>query len=300
MNILKKLSRIPHALQFQYWKRMEKITHNIAPFKYDAIRYFRITGRKINWKNPQTLSEKLLWLNRYDHNPLKTICADKFRVRQYIADCGLEEINVPLLGVWNKIDDIDWDSLPNQFAMKTNHGCGTNVICTDKSKLNIEDTKQKLKEWLQIDFGKICNEVHYSKIQRCILAEEYLPMGEYPLDFKIHCINGEPYCFLFYPKHDDEGCVRITYSLEWERKYFIKGEENFQIEIPKPVNLNKMIEYARILAKPFPYVRVDFYEVNGKLYIGELTFTSFGNMIEYYYKPEISMEMGQKLILPMK
>lgn len=300
MDILDKISRIPHALNFQYWKRMEEITHYMAPFHYDAIRYYRITGKKMDWKNPTSVSQKLLWLNRYDQNPLKVKCADKYRVRDYIANCGLDEINVPLIGVWERVEDIEWDKLPNQFVLKTNHGCGTNIICKDKSQLDIEAAKRKLNEWLKIDFGKICNEQHYSKIQRCILAEEYLPMGEYPLDYKIHCFNGEPYCFLFYPQYDDNGCIRITYSLDWERKYYIKGEDKYQINIPKPANLDKMLEFARILAKPFPYVRVDFYEVEGKLYIGELTFTSFGNMIEYFYTTEVSMDMGNKLILPNK
>jgi hypothetical protein len=300
MKIVDKIKRIPHALKFQYWKRMEEITHRIAPFQYDAIRYYRVTGKKLNWNNPTSVSQKLMWLNRFDQNPLKVICADKYRMRQYVTDCGLSEINVPLIGVWDIVDDIDWSKLPNQFVLKTNHGCGTNIICKDKSQLDIEEAKRKLKEWLRIDFGKICNEQHYSKIQRCILAEEYLPMGECPLDYKIHCFNGEPYCFLFYPKHDDEGCIRITYSLDWERKYYIKGEEKYNIDIPKPINLVKMLEYARILAKPFPYVRVDFYEVNGKLYIGELTFTSFGNMIEYFYTHEVAVDMGNKLILPKK
>lgn len=300
MKIIDKIKRIPHASQFQYWKLMEEITHKIAPFQFDAIRYYRIMGKKLDWKNPKTISEKLIWLNRYDRNPLKVQCADKYRVRQYVASCGLAEINVPIIAVWDRVEDIDWEQLPNQFVLKTNHGCGTNIICKDKSQLDIEDAKRKLNEWLKIDFGKICNEHHYSKIQRCILAEEYLPMGDYPLDYKIHCLNGEPYCFMFYPQHDEHECIRVTYSLDWERKYYIKGEENYSVEIPKPKCLDKMIEYARILAKPFPYVRVDFYEVDGKLYLGELTFTSFGNMIEYFYTPEVSADMGDKLILPIK
>lgn len=295
-----KLSHIPHALQFQYWKRMENITQKIAPFQYDAIRYYRITGKKMDWDNPTSISEKLLWLNRYDCTPLKIQCADKYRMKDYVEDCGLGFLNVPLIGTWDKPEDIDWDKLPNQFAMKTNHGCGTNIICKDKSKLDVKEATRKLNEWLKIDFGKFFNEVHYSKIKRCVLAEEFLPMGTFPLDYKIHCINGEPYCFLFYPQHDDKGCIRITYSLDWKRLYYIKGEEKYKYDIPSPKNLDKMLEYARILAKPFPYVRVDFYEIEKKLYIGELTFTSFGNMIDYYYKQEVCEDMGRKLIIPEK
>lgn len=301
-NILDKISRIPHVLQFQYWKRMEEFTHFRAPFKYDAIRYFRITGKKIDWKNPTNLSEKLLWLNRYDCTSLKVQCADKYRMKEYVADCGLDEINVPLIGVWDRVEDIEWDKLPNQFVLKTNHGCGTNIICKDKSLLNIEDTKQKLNNWLRIDFGKQYNEHHYKYIKPCLFAEQYLPTLEvYQTDFKIQVINGEPYCILICADRDKSGRAKLfSYDLDWNRIALLNGEENtLERHFDRPKNLNKMLEYARILAKPFPYVRVDFYEVEGKVYIGELTFTPYGNIMTYY-KDEVLEDMGNKLILPKK
>ena len=302
MYIFDKIKRIPHALQFQYWKRMEKITHKIAPFHYDAIRYYRITGRKLDWNNPTNLSEKQLWLNRYDCTPIKVQCADKYRMKQYVADCGLDEINVPLIGVWDRVEDLDCDKLPNQFVLKTNHGCGTNIICKDKSLLDIDDAKQKLANWLKIDFGKLYNEQHYKYIRPCIFAEQYLPaLDKFQTDYKIQVINGEPYCILICADRDTNGHAQLfSYDLDWNRIALLNGEEEtLERQFDKPKNLSKMLEYARILSKPFPYVRVDFYEVNGKLYIGELTFTPYGNIMTYY-KDEILEDMGNKLILPEK
>lgn len=300
MYILEKIKRIPHALQFQYWKRMEKFTHFRAPFQYDAIRYFRTTGKKLDWKNPTNLSEKLLWLNRYDCSPLKVQCADKHRMKEYVTDCGLGNINVPLIGVWDRVEDIEWDKLPNQFVLKTNHGCGTNIICKDKSQLDIEDAKKKLTDWLKIDFGKLYNEQHYKYIKPCIFAEQYLPaLDLFQTDYKIQVINGEPYCILICADRDKNGHAQLfSYDLDWNRVALLNGEETtMDRQFERPQNLPQMLEYARVLAKPFPYVRVDFYEVNGKLYIGELTFTPYGNIMTYY-KDEVLEDMGSKLILP--
>jgi hypothetical protein len=302
MNILKKILRIPHALKFQYWKIIEQITHKIAPFMYDKIRYNRITGKKLNWNNPTNISEKLLWLNRYHCIPLKIQCADKYRMKEYINDCKLNEINVPLYGVWEDVKDIEWNKLPNQFVLKTNNGCGTNIICKDKSKLELEDTIRKLNKWLKIDYSKHYNEQHYKFIKPCIFAEEYLPSLElYQTDYKFQVINGEPYCVLVCANRDKDGHAKLySYDLNWNRVVLLNGEEEtLNRNFEKPKNFSKMIEYARILSKPFPYVRVDFYEVEGKLYIGELTFTPYGNIMTYY-KDEVLEDMGNKLILPEK
>lgn len=302
MKLKENIKKIPHVIWFQYWKNLEKLSRHINPYWNDAVRYYRITGKKMNWRQPQDMSQKLLWLNRYWQPQLKAVCADKYRMKEYVRSCGLDEINVPLIGVWNTPNEIDWNSLPNQFVIKTNHGCGTNIICKDKLKLDIDKASKKLEEWLAIDFGKLYNEVHYSKIKPCIFAEEYLPTGSlYQTDYKFQCINGEPYCILICADRDENGHAALySYNLQWERAALLNGEENtMQREFPKPVNLSRMIECACILARPFPYVRVDFYEIEGKLYIGELTFTPYGNIMTYY-KNEVLEDMGDKLILPKK
>lgn len=300
MKLIENIRKAPHVIWFQYWKQMEKLSKRINPFWNDAVRYYRITGRKMNWRHPKGLTQKLLWLNRYWQPQLKADCADKYRMKEYVRFCGLDEINVPLIGVWNTPEEIDWDSLPQQFAMKTNNSCGTNILCKDKSLLDFEQVKQKLYVWLAEDSRRPYNEVHYSNIKPCVFAEEYLPtMSLYQTDYKFQCINGEPYCILICADRDANGHATLySYNLQWERVALLNGEEKtMQREFPKPVNLDRMIECARILAKPFPYVRVDFYEVEGKLYIGELTFTPYGNIMTYY-KDEVLEDMGDKLILP--
>lgn len=302
MSITKKIKRIPHILSFQYWKQMEKITHHIAPFKYDAIRYYRITGIKLDWKNPHGLSEKLLWLNRYWQPMLKAICADKYLVKDYIKSCGLDEYNVKLLGVWDDPDDIDFDILPNQFALKTNNAGGTNILCKDKHTLDISKTKEQLRKWLKINPEKPYNEQHYKYIKPCIIAEELLPSSDlYQIDYKFQCINGEPYCILVCADRDEKGHAQLfSYNFQWQRISLLKGEDDTLIrEFNIPKNLNKMIEIAKILSCNIPFVRIDFYEVNGKLYIGELTFTPYGNIMTYY-KDSTLEDMGKNLVLPPK
>ncbi len=300
MGFSQTIKKIPHVIAFQLRKLGYPIAHALNGFGFDSIRCRQATGKRMNWRNPEGITQKLLWLNRYWQPQVKIDCTDKYKVKGYLEECGLNELIVPLLGVWATPDEIDFDKLPKQFVLKTNHGCGTNIICTDKDSLDIEATKAQLRSWLAIDYGKKYNERHYSKIKRCIIAEVLLHTGEFPVDYKIHCFNGEPYCFLFYPKHTDKTCERISFSLDWQRRYYIKGEEKYQYDIPCPKNLEKMLDYARILSKPFPYVRVDFYESNGKLFLGEFTFTPFSNVMDYIYKPEVCKEMGEKLVLPPK
>lgn len=300
MTPFKLIKKIPHVVEFQSRKLEYKLSHSVNGYWFDSVRCRQVTGKRMNWRDPEGITQKLLWLNRFWQPQIKVDCADKYRAKLYLEECGLHDLIVPLLGVWKTPDEIDFDILPKQFVLKTNHGCGTNIICTDKDKLDVEATREQLRSWLRIDFGKPFNERHYSRIKRCIIAEKLLQTGDFPVDYKIHCLNGEPYCFLFYPRHTETTCERISFSLDWQREYYIKGEEKYQYEIPRPDNLEKMLEFARILSNPFPYVRIDFYESDGQLYLGEFTFTPFSNVLDYLYKPEICKAMGDRLVLPQK
>ena len=167
-----------------------KFTRDLAT----RIAYLHNSGRFLNLKNPKTWSEKLLWLNKYWQPELKSICADKYAVRDFVKDKGFEYILIPLLGVWENADDIDFNILPKRFVLKCNHGCGWNIICEDKEKLDIEGSKNKLNRWMKIDLGEITSEVHYHYIKPFIICEEFLPVQDYRdlKDFKIHCFNGIP------------------------------------------------------------------------------------------------------------
>ena len=261
--------------------------------------YYHRTGKILDYSNPKDFNEKLMWLTRYWQHPLVAQCADKYRVRKYVESCGLNQILVPLYGVWDRVEDIDFDSLPNQFVLKCTHGCGYNVICKNKLHLDLEDTRQKLNTWMKEDYGRLFFEHHYSFIQPKIICEKFLPSISVSVtDYKIHCINGEPICFFVCTDRDNNHGGHVTYasySTDWEKLDWLKKEPS-EI-LPKPECLKMMVEYAKILSKPFPYVRVDFYEIERCVIFGEMTFTPYGNILDYY-KDAVIVEFGKKLKLP--
>lgn len=258
------------------------------------------TRKWLNLKAPKDLNEKLFWLARYWRNPLVVQCADKYRVREYLQSKGCGDILNELYGVYEDANDINFDTLPNKFALKCNHGSGMNIVCEDKSKLNIQECIIKLNEWLKFQFGRGV-EWQYKPIKRKIIAEKYLE-GKM-IEYQVWCFNGRPIMFLV---RNDLRCdttdVReqsyaITYTPDWKRVYYRKNEENFQIDLPRPLNYQKMLDYAIRLSADFPQVRVDFYEVDGTLIFGEMTFSSNGNILSNY-KPEILIKLGGQLVLP--
>jgi len=294
-------------LTFDYYKRkynqiiLKRFFPNIYLEKIVKRHYKVVTGKKLNLRNPKTVSEKLWWIALYWQSPLIVKCADKYLMREYAKDCGCEEILVPLLGVYNNAEEIDFDALPQKFVLKCNHGCGGHILCEDKSKLDIEATKKQLNNCLSEDYGKRFFEFHYSKIPPKIICEKFLDfsMEKSLIDYKIHCFNGKPAFFLVCTDRDyhDDSVVITSYSLEWEKLSLLKDEG--KVDVSKPELLNEMIEYAEKLSKPFPYVRMDFYNVENKKYLGEFTFTPQGNFMTYYKDSTLEM-MGDLLKLPKK
>ena len=263
--------------------------------------YMSRTGKRLDYRSLRDINEKLHWLSRYWQNPLVVKCADKYLVREYVKDCGYGEILVPLIGVFDNANEIDFEALPTRFVLKCNHGFAYNILCKDKAQLDKEKTIIQLNNWLLEDFGKKTYQKHYSKITPKIICEEFLDFSDQKslIDYKIHCINGNPMFFLICNdrNHDTQQVSLNSYSLEWERLSLLKreGKEN----IPRPNCLQEMINYAKILSQPFPYVRADFYYVNDRIYFGELTFTPARCMMTYYKDSTLKM-MGEKLKLPPK
>lgn len=266
--------------------------------------YYNVYGQSPNLDNPQTLNEKLLWLAYYWRHPLKAFCADKYKCREYVTNyCGLpENLLVPLLGVWDNAEKIDFDTLPNQFVLKCNHGCGYNIIVKDKNALDITLAKEKLNRWLSEDYAGNVSEIHYKDIKpHKIICEQYLPaIGDDSsvIDYKLMCFNGIPHFFFVAYNRDEAGeATFCTFSLEWEQLFYINDEK--RVNIPKPASLDKMIEYVHVLSKDFPFVRVDFYDVEGKPLLGELTFTPYGNL-STYFTTDVIAKYGEILRLPPK
>ena len=269
------------------------------PEKVSKIRYKNIFGVEPDLENPKTFNEKLMWLklNKYADDPLVSQCSDKYAAREYVEKCGLGHTLNDLLGAWDRAEDIDWSVLPQRFAIKCNHGCGYNLICQDKSKFDTKKATEQLNAWMKDDFWKEYAEVHYRTIPKKIICEKYLEGkgNALPVDFKIYCFNGEPEYIGNFIERDlvTDEILRGYFDLDWNPSPVFKGEMQPEL-FERPKTLETMLEYARILAKPFPFVRVDFYEVDGKIYFGELTFTPTG-CLATYYTDEAQLKLGELL-----
>ncbi len=264
-------------------------------------------GKELNLENPQTFNEKLQWLKLYYHRPDYTMMADKLAVRPYIAEKIGEEHLVPLLGVWDDPNDIDFDALPEQFVLKCSHNSGLGLcICKDKSALDIEKTKNMLKNGLREDYSIASREWQYRDIPHKILAEKYMKDDVQTeksgmINYKVNCFNGVPK-YIYVSKNVDgkkNDCLSLL-TPEWENAPFThRRYKPFDTIPPKPVNYDKMLKYSRILSEDIPYVRVDFYEIGGKLYFSELTFTIASGFTRYS-PDESDALIGSWLTLPEK
>lgn len=266
--------------------------------------YFKHTGKVLNLKNPQTYNEKIQWMKLYDSIAIKTKLADKYLVRDWVAAKVGAKYLIPLLGVWDSFDDIDFESLPNRFVLKCNHGCGYNLIVKDKSQLNLAEAKRKINTWLGEDFAFRGLELHYSPIPRKIIAEEYIENtgseGGDLYDYKFWCFDGKVKYIQFLSERNTNGLKMAFYDMEWNKQNFVYSFPLDTKEISKPDNLVEMIEIAEKLAAPFNHVRVDLYRMDdGKLYFGEMTFTTASGNCKWV-PDEMDYKMGQMIRLPQQ
>lgn len=259
---------------------------SIAPETATKILFKKYLGYRLNMDKPQTLNEKLqyLKLRTYANNALVTQCADKYAVRKYVKKCGCEDTLINLLGVWDNAKDIDFARLPEKFAIKCNHGTESNIICTDKSRLDVQETKNLLNKWMKENTGRQRVEMSYSSIERKIIAESFIETsdGKPPKDYKIFCSYGEPK-FLFVASDRFDNKTKFDYfTLDWEWMPVKNGHPNAEPNaIQCPEGWNEMLETAKKLSKPFPLVRVDLYYENRKVIFGELTFLHFGGLTPF-------------------
>lgn len=246
--------------------------------------YRRCFGRNINWEYPTGFNEKIRWMQFNSDTSKWTLLADKYAVRQYLVEKGYNNILVPLLGKWSKANDIDFDTLPNSFVLKTNHGYGEVIVIKDKNTIDKKSVCEKIQSYLTTPFGYETVEPHYLKITPCIIAEEYLPnennFSNSILDFKFYCFGGQPVnCGVYYnrnPKTHETQCS--FYDMDWNlhREWQNPCKKTLSLEIPQPHNFEYMKQLCYELCKDFPFVRLDLYESNGKVYFGEFTFTPAG------------------------
>lgn len=259
-------------------------------------------GKKLDLDDPKTYNEKLQWLKLYDRKPEYTKMVDKYAVREYVADKIGEEYLVPLLGKWDDPEDIDLDALPEQFVLKCNHDSGSVIICRSKSDFDFGKAKSKLKRCLQHGTYIYGREWPYKNVKPCIIAEQYLEDADQQdglMDYKFFCFDGKPR-FLYVSKGlEDHSTASISFlNLDWSFAPFQRSEyKGFEILPKKPVQYEKMLEIATALSSGTSFLRVDLYEIKGKAYFSELTFTPCCGMM-CFVPMEWDEKIGELLVLP--
>lgn len=265
IKVLSYLKWVPSKwmLRLQYWIKMKRI---------------------LRLKNPKRFTEKLQWYKLNYHDPLLHVCVDKYEVRKYIKEKGLADNLVDLYFVTDNPKEINFDKLPNEFVIKTTNGSGTNIICKDKSKLNINTVYEELDAWVNRDIFASGREWSYKNIVPKIIIEEYLEDAGDNFnginDYKFLCFNGEPKYVIFdVDRHTDH--KRNIYDINWNYIDISTDRNNFGDIIPKPEGYEEMVKTAKILSEDFPFVRVDLYYINQKVYFGELTFYPWSGYVQF-------------------
>lgn len=269
-----------------------KTVCSISPVLANKIMYKVLMNKRLNLNEPRTFNEKINWLKlyKYPKDSLVIQCSDKYLVRNYVKLKGLEETLNDLYYVWNDSREIEFDKLPDEFVIKCNHGCGYNIICDNKDNLDENEMKNKINKWMKEDFGKVSAEPHYSKIDRKIICEKYL--GKDILDYKFFCFKGKPH-FLYISRAVDgshHGMKADFFDLEGKKMPFRRTDhESFEYSPSMMKNMKRAVKICETLSEDFEFVRVDLFEVSGKIYFSELTFSPCSGMmpfepVEYDYK----------------
>lgn len=253
--------------------------------QYISLKYRLKMHKKMNWKNPRTFNEKLQVLKLQNHNPLYTRMADKYEVKSLVSKVIGPEYVIPTLGVWEKFEDIDFDLLPNQFVLKCTHDSGGLVICLDKTRFDIERAKKKICACLRRNYYIYCREWPYKAIHPRIIAEPYIEDAATNelRDYKFFCFDGVPKALFIATdrQKENEDTKFDFFDMEFRHLDIRNGHPNAN-ELPaKPKNFQLMKELAGKLSEGIPHVRVDFYEVNGAVLFGELTFFHWGGMMPF-------------------
>lgn len=267
--------------------------------KYLKFMYKLKLNKKLDLDNPQTFNEKLNWLKIYDRNPSYTNMVDKYEAKKYVSNIIGNEYIIPTINVWDKFEDIDFDKLPNQFVLKCTHDSGGLVICKNKESFNIKEAKKKIEKCMKRNYFYMWREWPYKDVKPRIIAEKYMvdESGVELKDYKFFCFNGKPE-ILFVATDRPFSTKFNFYDLDFKKLPFKQHYENFDKKIQKPKGFNKMIELSKKLSENIPYVRVDFYDINGKVYFGELTLYHFSGL-EPFEPSEWDAKLGDFIDLSL-
>jgi hypothetical protein len=284
-----------YSINNKYDHAYENFLLKHSPLLYAQHRYKNVYSKRANLKKPVTLDEKLLWLMLYWRHPLKTECGDKYTMRSYVQKHGYGHVLPELLGVYENSSEIDFDSLPDKFVLKCTHGCGFNIFSTNKKALDKSEIISKLNKWMAIDYSKTAGELHYASMKPRIICEPFLEdrVSNLPIDYKIYCFSGKAHCILVVKGRDFDGHNYTSdfYDISWNTKLsYHESDLTADRHTPKPETLDEMVNIAESLSKPFPFVRIDFYNIRGKTVLGEMTFTPGGCIHKGY------TELGQNVL----
>ncbi|HOJ45266.1 MAG TPA: ATP-grasp fold amidoligase family protein [Bacilli bacterium] len=253
------------------------LMRTVFPVTLVRWQYRYLTRHRLNLKHPVRYTEKLQYLRLYVYpfDQLAIHCSDRIGVRDYLSDLGLSRYLIPSEGVYQRFDDIDFASLPSSFVIKCSHACAYNTIVIYKNQLDVPTTKKQFDKWLQTDYGKLTIERHYSPIKPRILIERFLGTAqELPIEYKIHVFNGKAKSLYVVTGRGKD--IRYTnFYIDWTRfdGSQFNGWKSADQPIQKPENFDEMVALAERVAAPFPFVRVDLYCIDGKIFFSEMTFT---------------------------
>lgn len=256
--------------------------------------------RKLNLKNPKRFTEKIQWYKLNYKDPIMPVCSDKYAVREYIKNKGLEHILNELYCVFETPDDISLDKLPQKFVMKLSNGSGTNLICTDKSLLNENEVKQEFESFVFKVKANLGREWPYMEAKPVIIAERLLEDEEHINnainDYKIFCYDGKPEYVICISDRYSDSCNHLVYDTEWNKVRVISEGARVEEDAPKPENLKEMLDIAARLSEDFPFARIDLYSLKGKIYFGEITFYPWSGYMEFE-PDEFDYVLGEKFPL---
>lgn len=269
------------------------LPHKIAHKIMYKIKY----NKRLNLENPKTIDDKLHWMMLNEFGNKEANLTDKILVKEYVKNKGLEKIIIKTYDYFEDVRSIDYKELPQTFVLKPNNASGQVIVCIDKNTFDTKKANNKMKKWLKQNWAIMHLEYHYKNIKPKIICEEYIGSndGELPVDYKFLCFNGEPKCIMLCSCREKE--VKYDYyDLNWNYLEYSKEEYKSHKIHPKPKKLKEMIEISKILSEGFKMVRVDLYEVNEKVYFGELTFSPVAGSF-YFNNEQSKEELGNYLKL---
>ena len=288
-----------YALQSILWRCAKYIKNDKF---YVQLKYLIYVGKFANLEHPKTFTEKLQWIKFNDRKPIYHKMVDKYEMKDYVSQLVGSEYIIPTLGIYDRFEDIDFSILPNEFVMKTTHDSHSVILCKNKETFDYASAKRKLNNSLKRDYYCYSREWPYKGLKRRIIIEPYLKdntHGDFLRDYKFFCFNGDPqFMYITSERGAEKGLVEDFFYIDGRPCEFYKKGENVSVELPQlPSQLSKMIEFSKVLSKNTYHLRVDFYEVNSSVYVGELTFFDGGGFAEFV--PDIyNLKIGDMIHLP--